>query len=337
MKRASLFIVHTPFQLMMAHHIRRTVSAVIITDSYLVIDMPSHFCSIDRTIWSGIYEVSQPIGMKYIPNAKKISLAIRQINTELTLYTQIYLFLAQIHYPLSNAMFAFCLWKDRSRYTLINYPEGIVNLVPKHLTIRDHLKNTIKMLWGAIYGHPYTPFHGDMSGVKYASKIYSFIPSAPFLSAYTHKVIPISCPRIEINTKLPNSCIVLGTCNLLPESVLPHAYYTHINMDLAIYTKSLGFTTLYYKPHHHDNHANNDIFSKLGFNIIADNIPIEEYFAKNPVDCVISFNSSALIHLRLLYPNDVKCISYKGNLLSELSRWNELEKIYISVGVTIVK
>jgi hypothetical protein len=82
----------------------------------------------------------------------------------------------------------------------------------------------------------------------------------------------------------------------------------------AFYLSKKGYTELYYKKHHRESSDFGfEIFNNYGFRLFEDTRCIEEISYEKGFNCVASFVSSALPQLKLLFGNQIECVSINSD------------------------
>jgi hypothetical protein len=123
------------------------------------------------------------------------------------------------------------------------------------------------------------------------------------------------------------------------EDHLNKNYLRDLYEKTALYLSQQGYAELYYKKHHRESSENGfRIFSNYGFRLLEDSRCIEEISYEKAFSCVASFISSALPHLKLLFSDQIECISINGEyVLGAITKNREsldrLNTIFNIVGV----
>jgi len=189
------------------------------------------------------------------------------------------------------------------------------------------------MILGFSGGAPYYPYKGDLMGFFYFKKIYSLLPNA--ISALkTNDIIEIpKFKPLELNRV--NGLLFAGQSY---DYLMRDNDYLKLCLKAASLSKELGYNELFYKPHPLErNRGGMKIFEELGFKILEDRRPVEEIFLTEQLACVVSYNSSCLIHLKLLFGDDVRCVSYLNKVVSQYCNVKnaavEMERIFNLCGV----
>jgi len=336
MSDLNLFLVHTPFQNYIANHMVSNMTELRSSDNYIIIDMDRKV-KVNKNLWDEVFVFSPPIGKNYLVNFAERKKFLKEIQNRFVNYSRVNIFLANVFYPFNNAFFGLARKDKLNKYVLCNFPEGIANLIFVPIDKKTYLKNFIKYSLGVIIGFPYQLFSGDISGIKYADKIYSLIPSMlPEQLNKQKNIIEIPKLTSRVLEQKEESCLILGQSNF---DNIPN--YKSLIKKVVEYCNSLGITKIYYKPHHYENYSISYNYKELGCVIIKTNEPIEEYFLSHPINYVVGFNSSALLNLKYLFGNFVSCISFKGNITANYNgfshKWELAKSLYKELGVEIVE
>lgn len=295
--------------MLIVQHMLSSIEHLSDFDNYLVVDMLQEKQTINRELWNQIIFLDPPVGGSVIGARKRCKDSIKKVGNILKNYDYINLFLSDIQWPLNNALYGKFIKgeckNNRRRIELCNFPDGIVNLYFAYPNFKQKIKNIIKSLFGLVLSSPYYYFNCDIAGLEISNKIYSLMPES--ISEVKDKIVSIPKLRIVSNYNDINSCIFLGQPY---HKLMPAKKYISLMEKAASFTKKLDYEKYYYKAHPSESTKESwNIFKNYGFELINDNRTIEEMFLYNQMGCIVSFNSSALIHLKLLYGNNLRCIS----------------------------
>ena len=283
------------------------------TDNYLILDMDINGLKIDYDLWTEVIPLQPPVGRYRLGWGGNCRRARRIVFELLTQYESGSLFITDLLWPLSNALYG-QLRKQKTRcYLLCNFPDGVVNLLVRYPNLRRKVRNIIKACIGMIGCLPYYTIRGDIAGIEDSDKVYSLLPSALPKTIETEIV---SVPGLEplASNLVPQSALFLGQPY---DYVMPEDEYRDLSARAADYTVGLGYRNLFYKPHHFaKGDIEKNIFVERGFEIVDDRRPIEEIFLARQMSCVLSYTSSALINLKILMGDSVRCISVFNALAS---------------------
>lgn len=312
---ANLFVVHTAFQRLIVDHMLRSMPELDSVDNILVFDCNDQGVDLCGK-WRTVLRLDPPVGGSVVGSGKNCRKAIRAIFETIDGCDKVNLYLSDIDWPLNNALFGMMKRKTAGNpvVTLCNFPDGLGSLIIAHPNWYQLLKNIVKSSLSVVGGAPYYLNRGDRMGLEVADKIYSLMPSAlPESISRRILQIPIFKPRgIKIN---PAACLFVGQCY---EQYMSDAAYSSLCRRAADFTTGLGYKKLLYKAHPH---ASSDIeineFVARGFEVLGDKRSVEEMFMSEQTGCVVSYNSSALVHLRLMFGDKIRCISFCGRLAFE--------------------
>lgn len=300
---ANLFVVHSRFQVVVVQHMLQVLPELGARDSYLVLDMDGTDLPVMSRLWRGILQLQPPVGGRVLRKGVGCRRALREIDGIVAGYDRVDLLVSDIQWPLNNALYG--RYARRGRATLTGFPDGIGSLQIVYPSTWQRAKDMAKAALGRFGGVPFVVFRGDVMGLELCTRIYSFLPEA----------IPALAPRLVRIPRLPtvghrvthNALLFVGQNY---ESFVPRARYLDIAASAARFAKSLGYPRLLYKPHPLENKsAASGVFRDYGFEIVTDARTVEEMFIDQQVACVVSYNSSALVHLKLLFGSAVRCVA----------------------------
>ena len=300
-------VVHTPLQHLIAHHMIKSMSEFDDPDNFLVLDMVKQDLSQDKHLWKEIFYLDPPVGGSILGGAKRCRKALKTISDLIDQYEFIQVFVSDINWPLNNALYGLLFEKRNENIRLCNFPDGTGNLLIVYPNKFQQFRKIVKSILGRLGGFPYYYFGGDTMGLEMSDKIYSLLPSA-INSEINAEVVAIPMIEPAVINENPEACIFLGE-NI--NSYVPQSAFREICTRAAEYTRNLGYEDLFYKPHHFANSSiEKDTFMQFGFQLINSSLSIEEMFLVKQVPCIVSYNSSALLHLKLMFGDKVRCISY---------------------------
>jgi hypothetical protein len=305
-----LFVVHTPFQRLTADHMVRSIPTFAKADNILVLDCHPGSGGISE-FWKEIVKLDPPVGGSVVGRGKVCRKALRIISAIADDYARIELLLSDIDWPLNNALFGLAR-KERKpsrEMSICNFPDGMGSLMLTYPDLYQQLRNIVKASLSFFGGSPYYLHGGDRMGLEVSDKVYSLMPSAlpPDIRRET-----ITIPMIEpTDSRLnPEGCLFVGQNY---ERFMSETTYRALCRRAAEFTHGLGYKDLLYKPHHFaTSSVEVEIFQQHGFEVVRDSRPVEEMFMTDQVACVVSYNSSALVHLRMMFGERIRCISCCG-------------------------
>lgn len=262
----------------------------------------------------------------YIRNKyrKRLNFVVDNVIRASKEYDGINLFAAVLINPISNGIYSSL--KNHKGFKYINFPDGIGSVTTTKRTLKDFIKLYTKILLSKIRLLKYCYFGAleDSQGTYCADVIYSFLPE--FIKNKTKAKIE----KIDLYGEMTQSEDILFLGQPGVETIIEEALYFLKN--------NYSLTRIYYKPHHRENKEFFEkMYQKYNFNIVSTNKCIEEYFVtERSFKIVIACTSSALINLKMMFRDKVRCISYKGTNAIEPCRREELIELYKRFGVEII-
>lgn len=249
-----------------------------------------------------------------VDNVAKIAGNCKEIN----------LFAAVLINPISNGIY-YCL-KSNNGFSYINIPDGIASVTTTRRDYKDYIKLYIKLLLSRIGLIKYSSFGDrmDSQGIYCANVIYSFLPH--LIKNKTKAIIK----RIDLRGEMQigEDILFLGQPDV-EERIEEALHFLYNNYSV---------NNIYYKPHHRENiEFINKIEKNHNLKIISTNKCIEDFFVtEKSFRIVIACFSSALINLKMMFGDKVRCISYKGIDIIDECRKEELLALYNQFGVEII-
>jgi hypothetical protein len=232
--------------------------------------------------------------------------ALAQIEAVVEAYDAVRVVVSDIQWPLNNALYARLVRRRGAEAAALdNFPDGIGNLQIVYPNRWQWVKDRAKQLLGKLGGVPYAAYAGDWMGLEASDRIYSLLPTAlPTLAA---RIAQIPLIGREHDREGTAAVLFVGQCY---EQFVPAATYRAIVSSAAEFTAALGYPVRLYKPHPLERGGvASGIFEQHGFTIIDDPRPVEEIFLAQHFDCLVSYNSSALAHVKLFFGDAVRCIA----------------------------
>jgi Alpha-2,8-polysialyltransferase (POLYST) len=199
--------------------------------------------------------------------------------------------------------------KSKKNIKFCNFPDGIGNLLLDPLSFKEKIKIAIKSLLKYFGYFSYYYYSGDRMGMRYFDKVYSFMPELLKKKKINNVELIKELTMNKINTK--QSLLFLGQPL---ENHLNKRSLVELYEKTAVYLSQQGYTELYYKKHHRESsNVAFEIFSNYDFKLLEDSRCIEEISYEKGFNCVVSFVSSALPQLKLLFGNQIECISINSD------------------------
>lgn len=309
---ANIFVVHTPFQVLIVKHMVNTMHEFKDVVNILFVDMYLDEFP-ESNHWTAVVKI-EPVGGTILGSRHRCYSALKTFHTIFEKYNNINLFLSDIEWPLNNALYGNYVLRE-SNINYYNFPDGIANLYMIYPDIKQKLKNYFKALLGLLGGFPYSYISGDKIGLLKAHRVYSLFPDLIINECKPEQIVEIPILKPENRSQWnSNICVFLGQPIHL---FIPYDEYRKLANDAADFVARLGYKQLYYKPHPREN--NNIVlncFLEKGFELFDNNKTIEELILTNSLECecLISYTSSALIHIKLFFPY-LRCIAFQPKLM----------------------
>lgn len=271
--------------------------------------------------------------LSQILNNKKI---IKYLLKEISKYDigEVEIIIADIYQYLNNYLYGYAY---RKKIELVNYPDGLLNLVNYKINYYQKIKIFIKKFFCKIQGWNYY-FYDYPSGIDKYRKIYTYnkkIIESDIISKKNPKIIELISEKIKL--KEYKNGLVLGQDNLINKLGLKK-YYNYILNQIKELKKDKKIEKIYYKPH--PKYLNKDFQTKINEYclIINDNEIVEKLIEKYQIVKVISFYSTALINLKIQY-DGIECIAFEVQNIISITKEadvNKIKKIFNSYGVEMI-
>lgn len=302
----NIFVIHTPLQHLIVSQMVMGVPEFKSVPNILVLDMPSDNLDIDRSLWSEVLPLKPPVGRYFIGDGGACRRARNKIKSLIDNNGWSRLFVSDIEWPLNNALYGLRHRYEDSRVEICNFPDGLGSLLVRYPRFKRRLRSLAKKLIGLLGGLPYSFYRGDIMGLAACDAVYSLLPSA-LPAALNSRIneIPLFKPRSA--NIIPDSCLFLGQTY---EYHFPPEEHLRLCQEAADFAQKLGYKTNFYKPHHFaKSETEKNIFLERDFELFEDPRPAEAVFMERQLSCVVSYNSSALVHLKMMFGEKVRCIS----------------------------
>ena len=318
---AALFLAHSRFQLFIVQYMLRAMPELMRRDNYLVLDMDGKGLPVDTSAWHEVIALTPPVGGTSRGAVSACRAALRRIAGIVDRYQTVDLFVSDVQWPLNNAVYGAFISGERAakrRARLCNFPDGIGNLQVVYPNWQQRMKDVAKVVLGSLGRAPYTMYRGDILGLELSDVVYSLLPEA--IPSLGERVVPIPrIPRTALATEA-DACLFLGQNY---DYFMNARQFGDYAARAATATRALGYDRLYYKPHPLERvDAAVAAFRQQGFEILQDSRTVEEMFLERQMACVVSFNSSALAHLKLFFGDCVRCVSVFSD---EVLRYTNVE------------
>jgi hypothetical protein len=335
---ASLFLVHTPFQVFVAEHMVRTMPGFRDGDRVLALDMPATNARYDPGLWSTVLELP-PIKRGVLRRGRSGRLALQALLAALRRYARCEVLVSDIAWPLNNAVAATLSRVNGGiDLTLSLFPDGLVTYLGATVTPRLYRRGLLKRLLGRLGGVPYISYRGNLTGADWMGISAIYTPHPELTPAPRERLVPIPPFTPPTTAPQPRGCVYLGQS---VEHILSRQRYERFCLGALACVRGLGYETVMYKPHHFESAVSRHFFEEAGVEILDDPRPIEEVFRERPFECVVSYNTSAFVNLKLVYGDRVRCVSYGNAYLTSLS-WEDrpyaarMRDLFTRLGVEIV-
>ncbi|HJX14684.1 MAG TPA: polysialyltransferase family glycosyltransferase [Candidatus Deferrimicrobiaceae bacterium] len=305
--KVNVFLVHTQFQFFITDHMIGSMREFSSDDNYLVLDMDPGGASIARGGWKEVIPLEPPVGGSVWGARRSCMSAMGKIGRILQSRGRASLFLSDIQWPLNNALYAWVAGGKGPRPEICNFPDGIANLQLVYPNAKQKAKNVLKYLLGLAWGCPYYPYGGDIVGLERSDRIYSLLPEA-ISGALDKEIVRIPPVVPLVASRKTSACLFVGQNY---DYFMPRKEFRKLCEESARFTMGLGYTDHVYKPHPFEStDESRRIFEQQGFVVLDDNRSVEEVFLHEQYRCVVSHNSSCLAHLKLMFGDAVRCISF---------------------------
>lgn len=237
-------------------------------------------------------------------------------------FESVNIFMSDIKWLLNNNIYHRIIKKDRDKYKFINFPDGFSTMTITKTTLKDKIKFFLKSIYGHTFGTKYYYYNSDLLGLSLADEIYSLEPK--LLNVKTNVRNIELRDNVKVNQR-KGIFLSQAITNLLPKES-----YIEFIQNVAIYLNNLGLDKIYYKPHHFEQNKYfkeiESILEQHNITIIINSRCAEELISDENIGLVVSFNSSALFNLKLMFGDDIKCISFKFNEILKSSTFKLKEQ-----------
>ncbi|MEW5797253.1 MAG: hypothetical protein AB1772_12970 [Candidatus Zixiibacteriota bacterium] len=333
----NLFVAHSPFQRFIADHIVRRMPEFRDSNNYLIVDGSTQEAEVDRTGWREVTICDPPVGASVVGAGPRMRTVIQWAVYLCRQFRATRLFLTNVQWPLNNVLRA--TLRNETSWFLVevcNYPEGIGSLGLVYPDWRQKMRDTAKSVLGVLTGVPYQPLREDLMGLERSDRIYSLMPH---LLPEHLQAKAITIPPVPISSYAGDSrtCVFLGQNDRL----VPKRYRRPLAEAAASYCRLLPYTRFLFKSHHYgESQDQRNVFVGAGFEPLANSRPIEQLLATDPAACVVSFNSSALVHLKMMYGDRIRCVACFPDRFGKLAgqrtdRADSVSSLFARCGVEI--
>lgn len=320
----AVFVVHTPFQLWFVEQIVRSSVEFHNSVNVLLIENVAALDQVDSSTWHHVEELF-PVGESAIGRGQRtaVDVNLQRIRTLLSNYSHpASILLSDIAWPLNNQIF----FDRRLRRMGVQYKlfmDGIGTYLGARISgmgfVRNCVKRGISYLGGGI---AYRPYWGKLMGEdRHEIKaVYAF--GAHLLPCEPSKRADIRLPQKETVSLNKQKCLLLGQDY---SKLLSPAALQILQERTLAFVRDFECQDYYYKPYHQKDFSSSidnsetDFYMSKGFIPVWEPRPIEAIIHTTGIGTVISYNSSALFNLKLIFGDKIRCISLFGGCLANLT------------------
>jgi|GEM_PF-1389503 len=337
-RTVNLFVAHSPFQAYVADHMTARMPEFERSINVLMVDSPTLPMDAGGGRWGSAIRLDPAVGPSVRGAKPRLQDALRSVSNFVVDASVARLFVANVQWPLNNVLFG--RWPrmvGSAEQQRCNYPEGIGSLRLVYPNWGQKMRDLLKSMSGLLGGVYYYPLRGDLMGLEASDRIYSLMPGL-VPSALQEKVVAI--PLFETGTVSVKSDTLLFLGQF--DKAVPTNARKALARHAAEVCRELGYGHYLYKQHHYRESAEQrDVFLGQGFELLDDPRPVEQLLADRPVACVASFVSSALVHLKMMFGDSIRCLACYPEEFGRYGRMNqgqeqELIAIFRRCGVEIV-
>ena len=315
--RLNLFLAHSPFQYFVASHMVNNMPEFRKGNNYLVVDPVWSDVRIDKAGWSEVIICDPPVGGSVVGAGVRLRSVVGRVMELLDPPCPASLFLANVQWPLNNVLRAALGRRTLAvRIEVCNYPEGIGSLRLVYPDWRQQFRDLMKSALVLMSGVRYQPLNEDLMGLDKSTRIYSLLPQLlpAELQSKTVTIPPFPMSQGEVDRY---TCIFLGQNDRL----LRPRLRSPLAVAAAAYCRSLPYDRFLFKSHHYgESDVQREAFIGTGFEMLTDTRAVEQVLMTNTAACVVSFNSSALVHLKMMYGDRIRCIACFVDKFGQMAR-----------------
>lgn len=326
-RNTNYFICHTPYHL---------YESALIAEQYFSNDLNIAIVeggakTKKATSFSNLIRLEYTGGSVYNSH-QKIESSLNDLQKQISNSRSNQIFLSDIAWPLCNRIF---FSKHFNKCTFNLYSDGVAAYLDKKSTIKQFLKDTIKLLLSNIYiTSKYRPFTGHALGYDH-SKVSSFFIPNPSSVNYTvnnSRDIYLPHPSPAQGNSLQKNILFLDQPFWL---IIKDNWSEKIEQTIDHLKSNYPDHKLFFKKHHRSRNEESLMFLKHGFIELEHDYCIEELISERTYHVIVSFYSSALLHLRWILPKDTEIINLTDTeIIEKLSINNELTELYKKNSIT---
>lgn len=310
----NLFLVHTPFQLLVSELMLTGIPSLARESNYLLVNT-SIPLTVNSGLWTKVQYVDPPVGTLFA--GETISHCRTTVQRVVAQFSgrPVMLMLSNLDYPLANAFFRL-VQVQPEQFKLGIFPEGMLNYMTPELSWKKRFKNRAKQVVGAYYGWPFASYGKDVAGFFHADRFYGFrrilnMMAVEWSQKGDVEIVEIPTPDVTIEASACDQALLLGQPLY---TFIPHSAYVD-NIDGMIrFAQQLGARQILYKKHPVEHPEIEGLLQERQVQIVADERPAELYFLDHPAAFVIGPFSSALVHLKLFYEQQVQCYAFADDI-----------------------
>lgn len=270
-----------------------------------------------------------------IDNRKNAEINVKLIKSIINNYTDNKIYISDIAWPMNNILFF-----DKSIKCEFNiFMDGIGNYLGQKINARLFVRNIAKWLLGFFgLGVRYFPYFGDVVGhsQKRIKLIYGF------KSEYLHMAKNKACDIIIKNSQKEIFKNQKKGIFLDQPFIKGFNRWNALRQDTLKILNELDVDHWHYKQHHFGALQDKIYFLMLGFEDVNSTECIEKLFESEWFDTVVSYNSTALFNLKVIFGDRIRCIAIDDAELVNAATQNDsnvnlkLRFLYNTVGVEII-
>jgi hypothetical protein len=318
----NVFIVHTVFQ---EYLIRKTFDFKFKNKNVIIIS------DLNRNNFLGLSEnilylfVEGSTKCRYRGSWESIKVILTKLDREIRGRT-FNLYYSQIEYPLANAI----VFRYKTIATLVNYPEGVCNIVPTEFSCKEMIRRFLKCGLGPLFGGRFWPFIGSIDGARYAASLICISGLPITWDAGRRGVNTVEIPKR--NFEIPSDNVLVLGLPLEDGAIFIDVCYT-IEKVLRLHK---GCKKTYYKPHPRESSDMTNWCNLNGLEILDKALSVEVLVETLKPSLIIGFGSSALLTLRLICSSSVEIYSYipKKMYIKNSKRMGQIKNVFEQVGVS---
>lgn len=345
---AHIFLCYTSFHVLISSIIAQEQSLNSSCQIKVLIDVNEHLSMEKNHVWDKIISASKIQGynhhlktqIKKLSEAKSI---FTQLVGFLNQYDKVVIYYAHLEEYLTNHLY-FYFKHPNVTYNIIQ--DGILNFYGVQVDRKRLRKHISKAILGVAFRFPYRPFLSYITGVNHSNVKKQYLLGAAELSDFPEKSTVLSNSYIKkknFSETTHDSILILGQEAMIYD-IGYEQFYNHLYDLLIFVTQNFPHIPKYYRPRHNgllQGKTRQNIISQ-GISILDAQGSIEDLYNQNIISCyhIISFTSSALINMKLLFGDSVECYSFNFKTISRTipntENQDRLARLFTKVGVNFV-